>query len=81
MYPNFSTTWSNNYLQHVSRPSTWDILQHYVDLSKAQIEDLENTIDSPSNGMLLDVGMHMDFDKFRWYFEQTVRLLVRVLWK
>jgi hypothetical protein len=38
-------------------------------------------IDSPSNGMLLDVGMHMDFDKFWWYFEQTVRLLVRVLWK
>ena len=83
MYPNFSTTWSNNYIQHVyiSRPSTWDILQHYVDLPKAQIEDLENAIDSPSNGMLIDIGMHICFDNFQWYFEQTVCLLVSVLWK
>jgi len=82
VYPNFSTIWTSNYLQRVSHPSTWDILQHYVDLSKVQIEDLENVIDSPSNGMLLDIGMHVGFDKLDWYFEQTVcLLLVRVLWK
>ena len=81
MYPNFSTTWSNNRLQHVSRPSTWDILQHYADLSKAEIEDLENTIDSPSNGMLLQLEMHSDFDKFMWYFEPTVCLLLGIFSK
>jgi hypothetical protein len=73
-----STTWSMDCLQHVSRPSTWNILQHYVDLSDEMIEDLENTIDSPSNGMLLQIEIHAAFDKFAWFFEPTVCLVFNV---
>jgi hypothetical protein len=80
-YMEFLTTWSNNCLQHVSCPSTWNILRHYADLTDAQINNLENTIDSPSNGMLLEIAMHQEFNKFSWFFESTVCLPFIVLWK
>jgi hypothetical protein len=54
------------------------MLRHYVDLPDEIIEDLENTIDSPSNGMLLQIEMHAEFDNFSWFFEPTVRLLFSV---
>lgn len=67
--------WSNKRSQHVSRPLTWDILRHYADISDETTESLENTIDSPSNGILLDTGMYSLFNEFAWYFEATVCLL------
>jgi len=56
---------------HISLPATWDILRHYADLSEDTIRDLENIIDSPSNGILLQTEMHDGFDDFEWYFEAT----------
>ncbi|KAF8326936.1 hypothetical protein F5887DRAFT_1084097 [Amanita rubescens] len=56
---------------HISLPATWDILRHYADLSEDTIRDLENIIDSPSNGILLQTEMHDGFDNFEWCFEAT----------
>ncbi|KIM44409.1 hypothetical protein M413DRAFT_24912 [Hebeloma cylindrosporum] len=50
---------------------TWDILRHYLDLSDELIGNLENTIDSASDGMLLEISMHQEFVNFSWYFEPT----------
>jgi hypothetical protein len=65
----FFTLWGKNCIQRVSLPS---ILCHYADMSEEMIEDLENVIDSPSNGILMAVEMHTRFDQFAWYFEPTV---------
>jgi hypothetical protein len=77
----FSTTWSNNPLQYISRPATWNILLQYVDLTDGPIKGLENTIYSPGSGMLLQIAMHREVDSFDWFFEPTVCLLFIVLWK
>ncbi|KAF8341900.1 hypothetical protein F5887DRAFT_1217118 [Amanita rubescens] len=55
----------------ISLPATWDILRHYADLSEDTILGLENIVDSPSNGILLQTEMHDEFDNFQWYFEAT----------
>ena len=50
---------------------TWEILRHYANLSSEVIKALEDTIDSPSNGILLQREMHDAFDAYEWYFEKT----------
>jgi hypothetical protein len=62
---------TRNFFQ-LSLPATWDILRQYVDLSDEFIRGLQDTVDSPSNGILLDIGMHKRFNDFAWYFEPTV---------
>ena len=52
-----------------SFPLTWDIIRQYADLS---VVDLENSLDSPENGILLEIGMHHAFEHFEWCFEATV---------
>ena len=55
---------------------TWDILQHYADLSEEIIHGLKNVVDLPTNGILLEASMHDAFNDFECYFEATVCTLI-----
>jgi len=54
-----------------ARTVTWDILRHYVDLSEEFIASLSTTIDSPGNGVLLEMALHASFDDYEWCFVPT----------
>ena len=47
----------------------WDIIRQYADIS---VDNLESSLDSPENGILLDIEMHRAFDQFKWCFVPTV---------
>jgi hypothetical protein len=52
-----------------SYPLLWDIIHHYANIS---VDNLENSIDSPENGLLLEIGMHRAFERFEWCLVATV---------
>ena len=50
---------------------TFDILRNYADLPINSIEDIEQVIDAPSNGIALQSDAHKGFDKFKWSLKET----------
>ena len=52
-----------------SCPPTWDIIHQYANIS---VEILENSLDSPENGILLQIEKHRAFEGFEWCFVATV---------
>ena len=52
-----------------SFPQTWDIIRQYANIS---VDDLENSLDSPENGILLEISMHRAFEHFEWCLVATV---------
>ncbi|TDL26441.1 hypothetical protein BD410DRAFT_521473 [Rickenella mellea] len=46
----------------------WDILRYYGELSKDILANLENVIDSPANGILLEKTLHYSVDNFEVVF-------------
>jgi hypothetical protein len=52
-----------------SYPPLWDIIHHYANIS---VVNLENSLDSPENGILLQVEMHRAFEHFKWCLVATV---------
>ena len=46
--------------------STWDILRNYCDISTTTIDNMDDIIDHPSNGILLGMDPHTAFDDFDW---------------
>ena len=52
-----------------SCPPIWDIIHHYANIS---VDDLENSLDSPENGILLQIEMHRTFERFDWCLIATV---------
>jgi len=51
--------------------TTFDILRNYANLSQETISDLEDVIDDPSNGFLLELNAHVGFDRFQWCLQPT----------
>jgi len=52
----------------LSIPPTWDIIRQYANIS---VDDLENSLDSPENGILLQIEMHRAFERFKWCLVAT----------
>ena len=52
-----------------SYPPIWDIIHQYANIS---VEILENSLDSPENGILLRIEKHRAFESFEWCFVATV---------
>ena len=48
-----------------SRRATYDILRHYCQLEQS-LDEITRAVDKPENGIYLNIGMHLDFDKFKW---------------
>ena len=48
---------------------TWDIIRHYANIP---VDSLENSLDSPENGILFQVEMHRAFEHFEWCLVATV---------
>jgi hypothetical protein len=57
--------------QYYSAVTTFDILRNYANLSQETISDLEDVIDDPSNGFLLELNAHVGFDRFQWCLQPT----------
>jgi hypothetical protein len=51
--------------------TTFDILVKFTQLSAETLEELHDQLDSPSNGMILEMNAHKAFDKFWWCLKQT----------
>jgi len=51
-----------------SYPTTWDIIHHYANI---RVDNLEDSLDSPENGILLQIEMHRAFEHFKWCFVAT----------
>jgi len=47
-------------------PATLDILKNFASLSDIETEVLTSIIDTPQNGMMLDVRWHLYFDHLEW---------------
>ena len=58
-------------LQHRAACPTFDILRNYAQLPIETIEHIDELVDDPSNGMLLEANAHTGFDKGRWYLQKT----------
>ena len=56
-------------MQDEFRLSTRDMIHQYANIS---VRDLESSIDSPENGILLEISMHDAFDSFEWCLVATV---------
>ena len=52
-----------------SFPPTWDIIHHYANIS---VDDLDKRLDTPENGILLEISMHRAFEHFKWCLVATV---------
>jgi hypothetical protein len=52
--------------QYNSAVTAFDILRNYASLSEKSLQDLEDNIDDPANGVLLGSDAHNGFDKFKW---------------
>lgn len=55
----------------MSAITTFDILANYTRLSKETFEDLQNHLDDPSNGMMLESNAHEAYDRFSWCLKST----------
>ena len=53
----------------LSCPPIWDIIHQYANIS---VDNLENSLDSPENGILLQTEMHRAFEHFEWCLVATV---------
>jgi hypothetical protein len=53
-----------------SFPWTWDIIRQYS--NTISVDDLEDSLDSPENGILLQIEMHRAFEHFEWCLVTTV---------
>ena len=51
--------------------ATLDIMINYTRLTATEVEDIANQIDDPSNGFMLGLDLHYDFDNFEWCLEPT----------
>ena len=58
-------------LQHRAALHTFDILRNYAQLPVETIEHIDDLIDDPSNGMLLEKNAHEGFDRCQWYLQKT----------
>ncbi|KAF5378191.1 hypothetical protein D9615_007500 [Tricholomella constricta] len=54
-----------------SAVTTFDILRNFASLSSEAVQELENNIDDPSNGILLTSHAHSGFDRFAWCLQET----------
>jgi hypothetical protein len=57
--------------QYRSTVTTFDILRNFANLSQQALRDLEDVIDDPSNGFLLDRNSYDGFDNFQWCLQET----------
>jgi hypothetical protein len=55
-------------VKHNASISTWDILRHYGAFSDEIVQNLDDLIESPENGITLSLSAHHTFDNYRWCF-------------
>ncbi len=56
----------------MSAMTTLDILANYTRLPMTTFEDLQDHLDDPSNGMMLEMGAHKAYDHFFWCLKPTL---------
>ncbi|KAF5378070.1 hypothetical protein D9615_007499 [Tricholomella constricta] len=54
-----------------SAVTTFDILRNYASLSPEAIQELEDNIEDPYNGILLAVDPRYGFERFQWCLQET----------
>ena len=56
----------------MSAMTTFDILANYTRLPMTTFEDLQDHLDDPSNGMMLEIQAHKAYDDFFWCLKPTL---------
>ncbi len=56
----------------MSAMTTLDILANYTRLPMTTFEDLQDHLDDPSNGIMLEIGAHKAYDHFFWCLKPTL---------
>ena len=52
--------------------TTFDILANYTRLPMMTFEDLQDHLDDPSNGIMLEIQAHKAYDDFFWCLKPTL---------
>ncbi|KDR80327.1 hypothetical protein GALMADRAFT_242700 [Galerina marginata CBS 339.88] len=56
---------------YISAMTTFDILANYFRIPRKTFEDLQDHLDDPSNGMILEKNAQMAYDRFFWCLKPT----------